>query len=387
MPPPESVALQAEAKWSRPRLGLISGVRPNSARVMTRVFSSRPRCSRSSSSAAMTWSSSGTSSWCVSKFWPWLSHQARPRGRTARPPRPAGGRPAPARRTGSARTGRGPSAARCEMSNSVSLAIRPRTRSYASLWLPSARDDRPALEPLAQEVAQLGALHVVELGDVVEAADVLGDHARGQFHRRVARAEEAGRAGRHAAPLGRRVERDVIGHLAIGLAQLAGQHGAQVGIAHARRRRGGRCIISRAPPPWSPFLVFSERMMQVCFIRWAIFGISSEMWMPGTDGRDRPERAAGRRARLGVPGLQLARAAGQPEQDDALLLPLAARAASAGALEDVQRRHVGRERRRRRRRPCRGSRGGRWHARASRRRIWRRVSAMGFAPAWCPVGG
>ena len=44
MPQPESVALQAEAKWSRPRLGLISGVRPNSASVMTSVFSSRPRC-------------------------------------------------------------------------------------------------------------------------------------------------------------------------------------------------------------------------------------------------------------------------------------------------------------------------------------------------------
>ena len=44
MPPPESVALQAVAKWSRPRLGLISGVRPNSASVITSVLSSSPRC-------------------------------------------------------------------------------------------------------------------------------------------------------------------------------------------------------------------------------------------------------------------------------------------------------------------------------------------------------
>ena len=39
MPQPESVALQAVAKWSRPRLALISGVRPNSASVIDqRVF-------------------------------------------------------------------------------------------------------------------------------------------------------------------------------------------------------------------------------------------------------------------------------------------------------------------------------------------------------------
>ena len=84
--------------------------------------------------------------------------------------------------------------------------------------------------------------------------------------------------------------------------------------------------------------------MQVWSIRWAIFGISSEMWMPGTDGRDRPERAAGGRARLGVPGLELARAAGQPEQDDALVIPLQL-AGQHRALQDVQHRHVRRERR------------------------------------------
>ena len=43
MPQPESDALQARAKWSRPRLALIGGVRPNSASVMTSVLSSRPR--------------------------------------------------------------------------------------------------------------------------------------------------------------------------------------------------------------------------------------------------------------------------------------------------------------------------------------------------------
>src|SRR4051794_28330041 len=37
-----------------------------------------------------------------------------------------------------------------------------------------------------------------------------------------------------------------------------------------------------AAEPWSPFLVFSERMMQAWFIRFAICGISSLMATPGT---------------------------------------------------------------------------------------------------------
>ena len=111
------------------------------------------------------------------------------------------------------------------------------------------------------------------------------------------------------------VERDVIGHLAVGPPQLAGQHGAEVGIFQARlvapaahHQAGRRCRGRRS-------CVFSERMMQVCFIRWAIFGISSEMCDAGDRGRDRAERSAGGGAGLGVPGLQLARTAGQPEQD------------------------------------------------------------------------
>ena len=74
----------------------------------------------------------------------------------------------------------------------------------------------------------------------------------GQLHRRIARAEEAGRAGRDVASFGRRVERDVVGHLAVGLAELAGEHGARgrdsarwgrpAGRASSagRRRRGRR---------------------------------------------------------------------------------------------------------------------------------------------------
>ena len=153
--------------------------------------------------------------------------------------------------------------------------------------------------------------------------------------------------------------------------------GCRPGPARGPGRRRGRdtagsgssCrprIISRAPPPWSPFLVFSERMMQVCFSRLAIFGISSEMWMPGTTVGMARNGPAGRRARLGVPRLELARAAGQPEQDHALLLLLQL-AGQGGRLEHVQHRSC-RPRTPPRRRPsCRGSGGGRGRGRASRR--------------------
>ena len=55
----------------------MAGVRPNSPTASTSVRSSRPRCFRSSCNADITRSSSGTISWCVSKFCPWLSHHAR----------------------------------------------------------------------------------------------------------------------------------------------------------------------------------------------------------------------------------------------------------------------------------------------------------------------
>ena len=57
------------------------------------------------------------------------------------------------------------------MSNSFSLAMIPRTRWYASLWLPSV-GGRAALAAncLLEQVAQVGPLLVVELGDAVELA-------------------------------------------------------------------------------------------------------------------------------------------------------------------------------------------------------------------------
>ena len=62
--------------------------------------------------------------------------------------------------------------------------------------------------------------------------------------------------------------------------------------------------------------------MHVWSIRWAIFGISSEIWIPGTAvGIDRNGPP------VGVPGLgshvsNWLGAAGQPEQNDPLVIPL-----------------------------------------------------------------
>ena len=125
-------------------------------------------------------------------------------------------------------------------------------------------------------------------------------------------------------------------------------------------------------------------MMQVCFMRWAIFGISSEMWMPGTRRRDRPERPAGGRARLGVPGLELARAAGQPEQDDALLLPLQL-AGEDRALEDVEHRHVRGERRGAGGGRPRGTRDGSARGRVNRKTIG--VARRTFVGSLVPCSG
>ena len=88
----------------------------------------------------------------------------------------------------------------CVMSNSLSLAIRPRTRWYASLWLPRSVEVRPRANRWLSSSRSSAALDVVEFGDRLGPADILGDQAGGQLHRRVPRAEEAGRAGRSRGP-------------------------------------------------------------------------------------------------------------------------------------------------------------------------------------------
>ena len=61
MPPPASSANIACGQWSRPALGLIFGVRPNSPVTNTEVESSKPRCDRFVSRADRPSSSSGSS--------------------------------------------------------------------------------------------------------------------------------------------------------------------------------------------------------------------------------------------------------------------------------------------------------------------------------------
>ena len=61
-PPPARTTLQTPGQWSRPPDALIRGVRPNSPAATTRVVSSRPHRSRSSSKAENARSNVGSSS-------------------------------------------------------------------------------------------------------------------------------------------------------------------------------------------------------------------------------------------------------------------------------------------------------------------------------------
>src|SRR5262249_20182721 len=76
------------------------------------------------------------------------------------------------------------------------------------------------LEATAQHIAKLRPAAMVRFADA-GSANVLGAHRRVEIHRRIASAEEAGIARRHAAAFGGEVERDVIGDLARLLAELA----------------------------------------------------------------------------------------------------------------------------------------------------------------------
>ena len=80
-------------------------------------------------------------------------------------------------------------------------------------------------------------------------------------------------------------------------------------------------------------------MMQVWSIRWAIFGISSEMWMPGTDvGIDRNGPP------VGVPGLGSHVSSWlDPPASQSRMTRFSFRfssPASTGSLEHVEHRHV-----------------------------------------------
>src|SRR5262249_43025699 len=59
-PPPAQTIDMAPGQWSRPAVGLIRGVRPNSPNVITSTFWSSPRLARSVTNAATAWSYLGS---------------------------------------------------------------------------------------------------------------------------------------------------------------------------------------------------------------------------------------------------------------------------------------------------------------------------------------
>ena len=169
------MALQAEAKWSRPRLALISGVRPNSASVMTSVLSSSPRCFEVVEQGRHDVVELGDHLLVGLE----VLAVAVPPGAGDADERDAG-LDQPAGDQGLlAELGRPVLVAdllRLARDVEERLAGHQAADALVGLVVAAQRARRPAaLEPLAQQLAQLGALEVVELGDLVEAADVLGD--------------------------------------------------------------------------------------------------------------------------------------------------------------------------------------------------------------------
>ena len=178
-----------------------------------------------------------------------------------------------------------------------------------------------AREALTHELAELAALAVVEVVDRFGAADVLGGQARCELDRGIARAEEAGRSGREVAPLGLRVERDVVGDCALEPPQLASDHGAHVGVMQAG-------VVG--PPPHhqasaaAVVAVLGVQRADDAGVLHPLGHLRHQLRDrdAGDRRRDRPERSTGRRPGLRVPRLELARPARQPEQDHVLLLLL-----------------------------------------------------------------
>ena len=344
----ERARSRREAKWSRPRLALIAGVRPNSASVMTSVSSSSPRSFEVVEQRRHH----------VVEFGDHLLVRlevlavAVPPGAADADERHAGlDQPAGDERLLAElrRAVRVADLLRLLRDVEQLLARHQAADALVGLVVAAQRRStcRPCANCLLSSSRSSARCVVVELGDRLGAADVLGDQCSwsAPSGRSASRGSRPSPGAKSRPSVGG-VEGDVVGHLAVGLAQLAGEDRAEVGVAQARARRIRPRIISRAPPPWSPFLVFSERMMQVCFIRCAIFGISSEIWMPGHGGLDRPERPAGGGARLRVPGLELAGTRRPARAGCTRFCCFFSSPARAGCFEHVEHGHVGRERRR-----------------------------------------
>ena len=175
----------------------------------------------------------------------------------------------------------------------------------------------PGDELVVNQLLQLRARVVVQLRDGLQPLQVRRRHALGQFHRGVTCAEETGTLPREVAPLGGGVEGDVVRHLAVRAAQFAREHRAHVGVAQARLVRPAAHHELRGPAVVAVLRVQpaddADVLHALCHLRHQLADVDARHG--GGDGRERPARGP---ARLRVPRLQLARAARQPEQDDAL---------------------------------------------------------------------
>jgi hypothetical protein len=158
------------------------------------------------------------------------------------------------------------------------------------------------------------------VGDLAErrrAVEVGGGVAVAQRHGGVARAEEGGVLAVDAAVAARR-DVDVAGQRIVAVAEQFGAHRAEVRPLHRRL----------LPPAGvhdvGALAVIVLRGVQAAHEGHAVHLLGRVRQQladvdAGHRGRDRLEGTAGRGARLGVPGFELARPAVQPDDEDALL--------------------------------------------------------------------
>ena len=162
---------------------------------------------------------------------------------------------------------------------------------------------------------------MVALGDAVEFFDVWQRKffAVVKIDRAVACPEKTGRRLGRASPLGAGVKVHVVRHLTVHPAKLLGHHRAEVGIF--QRRLVAATAQHQVRPAAVAAVLGVERAYEagvlhpLGHLRHQLADMNT-----GDVGRDVGERAAGRHARLGIPSLKLARAAGQPKQDHPLVV-------------------------------------------------------------------
>lgn len=168
----------------------------------------------------------------------------------------------------------------------------------------------------AEEFLEIGPVAVIDAGDGVEPGDVVRHHSIVQNHGGVAGAEKGGRGVGIAAAFGLGIERDVAGNLAIAAFEFFGNDGAEVRVdlgglvfATAQHHLGGGPVTSVSRIERADHADFVHPLGH---LRHQLGNVDA-----GNGGGNREIGTTGGAIGFGIPGFELAGAAGEPKQDDA----------------------------------------------------------------------